>query len=210
MKIRLVALVLFLLIGIALEPLTWGFSLNRYQLIPTAVTSRGVFPSELAGQKWFLQAQGGQSYVFFSADHRYVLKFFKDQPRPYLNYPSYVALKMKKLHRTLTGYSLIYDRCHDLSGIICLHTQRSHPIPATLIDRLGITHSVDLNDYLFVVQHKAEHIQTKDLNASAESIIQTLSTHHLTDHDPRLHKNLGTIDGHLIVIDPGRIVECHQ
>ncbi len=209
MKIRIAALVLFLLIGVVVEPLTWGFSLHRYELIPTAVTSRGGFPSALAGQKWFLQAQGGQSYVFFSEDNRYVLKFFKDQPRPYLKYPSYVALKMKKLHRTLSGYSLIYDRCHDLSGLVCLHTQSSHPIPATLIDRIGMTHSVDLNDYLFVLQHKAEILERHDVKASAQSIIQALSTHHLTDHDPRLHKNLGTLDGHLIVIDPGRIVECH-
>lgn len=207
MKIRIAALALFLLIGVVVEPITWGFSLHRYQLMPTSVTSRGSFPKMLAGQKWVLQSQGGQSYVFFSEDYPFVLKFFKDQPRPYLKYPSYLALKMKKLHRTLNGYSLIYDRCPDLSGIICLHTQRTHSIPATLIDRLGIHHSVDLNDYLFVLQHKAEHIEPKNLQASAESIIQTLSSHHLTDHDPRLHKNLGTLDGHLIVIDPGRIVE---
>ncbi len=212
---RWIALALFLLIGILSEPLTWGFSLSRYKLTPLTFPSHGAFPQELCGHTWKLEAQGGQSYVFVSEDGTHVLKFFKDQPRPCLPLASYKAQKNKKLRRTLTGYSLIYERCPALSGIICLHTQSSSPIPATLIDRLGISHTIDLNSYLFVLQHKAEELQPPSSPAEKEALLtetaallQTLALNHLKDHDPRLHLNLGKLGGSLIVIDPGKIADC--
>lgn len=214
MKSRLIGLILYILIGVLTEPLTWGFELGRYRLIPTAVIGAGTFPQELQGQTWRLEAQGGQSYVFISQDGTHVLKFFKDEPRPYLKLPSYLALKTKKLHRTLTGYALLHNRCQDLSGTVCIHTHSTAPIAATLIDRLGISHSVDLNAYLFVLQKKAEELkppttpeEKEALISAVSALVQTLSLKHLSDHDPRLHLNLGTVENKLIVIDPGRIAE---
>lgn len=207
--IRWIALALFFLVGALVEPLTWGFSLHRHHL-PPHHTYLGDFPLKLSDQTWTLKAQGGQSYVFISEDGSYVLKLFKDQPRPWLQLPSYRAKKNKKLLRTLTGYQLIYDRCPDLSGIVCLNTPSS--IPATLIDRLGIHHTVDLRSYLFVLQRKAEPVRPPTTPAEKESLLsatthllQTLSSHQLQDHDPRLHLNLGLLEGRLILIDPGKI-----
>jgi hypothetical protein len=211
--IRWVALACLLLVGVLSEPLTWGFALSRHKLTPLAIPSSGHFPDELQGRTWNLEAQGGQSYVFTSGP--YVLKFFKDQPRPWLPLASYRAQKNKKLHRTLSGYSLIHERCPELSGIICLHTQNASPIPATLVDRLGISHTADLNSYLFVLQHRAEALVPpstpegrQHLLESATQLMQTLALHHLKDHDPRLHLNLGRLKEGLIVIDPGRIALC--
>jgi hypothetical protein len=214
---RWIALVLFLMIGALTKPFTWGFSLDRYKTIPVSLPSLGAIPLELQGRTWKLQAQGGQSYVFFSDDDKYVLKFFKDQPRPWLLLASYQAQKHKKLRRTLTGYFLIFQRCPALSGIVCLHTKPSSSIPATLIDAIGVHHSVDLDDYLFVLQHKAEELkapstpQEKETLAKKTSqLLQTLASYHLQDHDPRLHLNLGTLNQTLIVIDPGKIVETEN
>jgi len=203
--IRLIALVCFLLVGLLVKPITWGFSLSRYRLIPTEIEPAGSFPHELKSKTWKLYAQGGQSYVFVSGD--YVLKFFKDEPRAWVKWPSYQALKAKKLKRTLNGYSLIYSRCPDLSGIVCIHTARNSPIPATLVDRIGVQNKVDLNDYLFVLQRKAEELPLPTSAHEVAALVQELASHQLQDHDPRLHLNLGILDGRLIVLDPGRIVD---
>ncbi len=215
--IRWIGLILFVLAGFLSETMTWGFSLNRYYLNRLQFPSHGVFPDELKGQTWKLEAQGGQSYVFISQDGTHVLKFFKDQPRPYLKLPSYQAVKNKKLHRTLTGYTLIHDKCPDLSAIVCIHTQSAAPIPATLVDRLGSPHTIDLNSYLFVLQQRAQPLlpptnlaEKEMLKRDTSALVQTLASHHLTDLDPRLHLNLGKIGSRLVLIDPGKIAECEK
>jgi hypothetical protein len=214
---RLLGLILFLTVGFLSESITWGFSLSRYHLTNLPFPSHGAFPEHLKGQTWQLEAQGGQSYVFVSQDGSHVLKFFKDQPRPYLKLTSYQAQKNKKLHRTLKGYTLIQEKCPSLSGIVHIHTQPSSPIPATLIDRLGSPSTIDLNSYLFVLQQKADSLQPPKNLAEKETLFQetttllkTLASHHLTDHDPRLHLNLGRIGNELILIDPGKIAECES
>lgn len=214
---RLIGLVLFLLVGFLSELVTWEFTLNRHKLTSLSLAPAGDFPHELKGQTWKLEAQGGQSYVFVSQDGTHVLKFFKDQPRPWLKLSSYQAIKNKKLHRTLLGYSLIHARCPELSGIVCLHTAPSASIPATLVDRLGSPHTIDLNSYLFALQKKADLLEPPQSPAEKEQLLQetstllrTLASHHLTDHDPRLHLNLGKIDSKLVLIDPGKIADCEK
>jgi hypothetical protein len=66
-----------------------------------------------------------------------------------------------------------------------------------------------------VLQHRAEELtapstpaEKKHLLDSATKLMQTLSLHHLQDHDPRLHLNLGWLEQALIVMDPGRIAHC--
>ncbi len=217
--IRLISLAAFLFVGIASDSFSWGFSLARHQLAaPSSFASHGEFPAPLLNQTWTLFAEGGQSYVFISEDETHVLKFFKDQPRPWLQWPSYQAKKNKKLTRTLSGYALIYERCRYLSGIVFFHPQiSSSSLPATLIDRLGISHPIDLKSYLFVLQKKAQPLkrpttlnEKKQLLGDVNHLVNTLNQAHLQDHDPRLHLNLGMSEGRLILIDPGRIVQCND
>lgn len=212
--LRILGLAIFLSIGALSNRATWEFSLARHKLstlLPFA--NLGDFPPSLLAQRWVLSAEGGQSYVFFSQDGSYVLKFFKDQPRPWLRWPAYQAQKNKKLIRTLTGYSLFMERCHSISGLQFLHVQaKNKPLPAILIDRLGIAHSVDLQSYLFVLQRRAKPLippasseEKEQLLAETSLLLKTLAKSHLKDHDPRFHLNLGHLDGKLIVMDPGRI-----
>jgi hypothetical protein len=217
--IRLISLAVFFTLGKLAESVTWEFSLNRH-LIASSLPFRayGEFPPSLLGQTWTLKACGGQSYVFFSQDGSYVLKFFKDQPRPWLKWPAYLAQKNKKLHRTLTGYSLFQERCPSLSGVTCLHFQpTSYPLPATLIDRLGITSTIDLKSYLFVLQKKGIPLKApvtsqekQQLISAATDLLLALSCAHLKDHDPRFHLNLGYLDQKLIVMDPGRMAHSSE
>jgi len=208
MKLHLVKILsyaLFFASAPLIEKATWEFSLPRYVAPGAPSAQKTAFP---AHQTWVLEAKGGQSLVFFSEDGQYVLKFFQDQPRPYHLLPSYRARKAKKLARTLNGYTLLHELCPHLSATVLNHFQKTvDPLPARLIDRLGIAHDVDLSAYLFVLQKRAaplERVNPQEL----ETLINTLASSHLQDHDHRLSQNLGLLDGTLVILDPGRIAEA--
>ncbi|MBS0649110.1 MAG: hypothetical protein JSS10_07815 [Verrucomicrobia bacterium] len=186
---------------------TWGFTTAR---LPTT-QDLGFSPPQndpppYLQQKFYLRDQGGQSYVFISEDGKYVLKFFKDMPRPWLRWPSYQKKKFGKLKRTLTGYQLAYDRLREETGLLYLHlSPSSSPLPALLIDRLHITHTLDLSSVYFVLQKRAEPLTSpQNFLPQIQQLLQKRSSAQIADHDPRLHFNLGWIDHHLVFIDPGR------
>ncbi len=97
---------------------TCGFTLARLRTsYNLSLPSEGAEPYLYLKQKFYLKAQGGQSYVFISADGKYVLKFFKDMPRPWLPLPSYQKKKIGKLKRTLKGYQLAFSRLREETGL---------------------------------------------------------------------------------------------
>ncbi len=193
------------------EPVTWGFNLSR---LPTShdlgFENEGEDPAPYLEQKFALQAQGGQSYVFFSEDGKYVLKFFKDMPRPWLKKKSYKQKKWGKLHRTLTGYKLAFDRLLEETELITLHLKPSPgPLLAKLVDRLQIEHRVDLAFVYFVIQKRVDPLSEADFQSHLESIeclLQKREEVKIADHDPRLLSNIGWSEGHPVFIDPGRFV----
>lgn len=190
---------------------TWGFTTARLQTTHDLgfSPSRGD-PRIYLQQKYFLRDQGGQSYVFISEDGKYILKFFKDMPRPWLPWPSYQKKKLGKLKRTLNGYQLAFNRLRKETGLLHLHlAPTSSPLPVILIDRLHIEHTLDLSSVYFVLQKRAEpitHFSDSTLSQIYE-LLQKRSSAHIADHDPRLHSNLGWIENHLVYIDPGRFVD---
>lgn len=186
---------------------TWGFTTARLQ----TTHDLGFFPPQddprpFLQQKFYLRDQGGQSYVFISEDGQYVLKFFKDMPRPWLPWPSYQKKKFGKLKRTLTGYQLAYDRLRHETGLLYLHlSPTSFTLPVVLIDRLHIAHTLDLSSVYFVLQKRAEPLTTpQNFLPQIHRLLEKRSSAQIADHDPRLHSNLGWIDHHLVFIDPGR------
>lgn len=192
---------------------TWGFTFTRLQTSKNiGFTNQGIPPLSELNQKYFLKAQGGQSYVFFSEDGKYVLKFFKDMPRPLVLWPSYQQKKLSKLKRTLGGYNLAFTRLPAETGLVYLHLQPSTaplatPLVTTLVDRLNIHHNVDLSSVYFVLQKKAEPLTSCPDLAQVFELLSKRSAAHIADHDPRLYTNLGWIDGKLVFTDPGRFVE---
>jgi hypothetical protein len=78
---------------------TWGFTIARLRTSQPLGPSEGVEPYLILKQKFYLKDQGGQSYVFISADEKYVLKFFKDMPRPWIPLKNYQRKKLGKQTR---------------------------------------------------------------------------------------------------------------
>ncbi len=208
------SLTFFALFGLAYflsDQATWGFTVARLKTSQDlGFISAGADPHLYLQQKFYLRDQGGQSYVFVSADENYVLKFFKDMPRPWLALASYQKKKLGKLKRTLNGYQLAFNHLREDTGLLSLHlSPTASPLLTTLVDRLGIEHAIDLSSTYFVLQRKAAPLP--DFSAATVSQISRLvkkrASAHIADHDPRLQANLGWIDNRPIFIDPGRFVE---
>jgi hypothetical protein len=206
----LLFLTLFILAYFLTDQATWGFTVARLKTSQPLGPSLGVDPHLILQQKFYLKDQGGQSYVFISADEKYVLKFFKDMPRPWIPFKKYQKKKIGKLIRTINGYHLAFERLREETGLLYLHLSPTKPaLPTTLVDRLSIEHSIDLSSVYFVLQKRATPVASfseSTLN-QVSALLQKRASAHIADHDPRLHTNLGWIDGQLVFIDPGRFIE---
>jgi hypothetical protein len=188
------------------EKATWGFTIARLHTTCDLNLSNHIDPAPYLNQKFFLKDQGGQSFVFFSEDGTLVLKVFKDMPRPWLILPSYQKKKLGKLVRTLRGYTLAMERLPSETALLSLHFKPSlTPLPTILVDRLNIAHTVDLSSVYFVVQKKVEPFASRPLSPpELQRVVDRLYEVNLTDHDHRLHLNLGWDGDHLVFLDPGR------
>lgn len=192
---------------------TWGFTIARLRAKQPLGPSTGLDPYLILKQKFTLEAQGGQSYVFISEDGNTVLKFFKEMPRPWIPripFSKYHKKKLTKLLRTISGYRLAFERLPQETGLLTLHfSPTSTPLRTILVDRLAIEHPVDLSSVYFVLQKRAAPVNTfsEETLTKVATLLKKRTQAHIADHDPRLQDNLGWIDGQLVFIDPGRFVD---
>ncbi len=162
--------------------LTDGFSLNSisYEIsyhpeweVPSLSSSEYTQLQALLNQPYTYLGKGAQSYVFSSADQKYVLKFFKFKhllPNPLINvvpnWPNflthwkqnYYSHKLYRLHTLFDGHHLAYtqDREHSALVYIHLNTTIDTDLKTLLIDKLGRQNRIDLDALSFVVQKKGE------------------------------------------------------
>lgn len=122
-------------------------------------------------QPYFYLGKGCQSYVFVSADEKYVIKFFKYQrfrPQAWLSYlPPLPALalyrqeKMEKRQKKLEGFmqswKIAFNQLKNESGLLCVHLNKTKgQLPQLLLfDKTGGRHEIDLDQMEFYVQAKS-------------------------------------------------------
>src|ERR1700722_4859365 len=100
--------------------------------IPELSFEEKIHLASILSQKFHYLGKGAQSYVFSSADHQYVLKFFKFKhlkPNwltdilpaifPFVHYRDHeISRKQKKLHAVFAGYHLAYEIHKTQSALI--------------------------------------------------------------------------------------------
>jgi hypothetical protein len=173
-------------------------------------------------QKFRYLAKGAQCYVFASEDNRYVIKFFRQK----LYHASSLQREKKRLQKKLAlekdfqSYCLAYKELKEETGLLFLHLNKSRTFssPLILIDKIGVEHAINPNDYEFFIQKKAllipEQIEiamkqggahaAKAALVSLFSMIQGRIDKEIADADANLKKNFGFCDGQAIQIDIGR------
>lgn len=123
-------------------------------------------------QRFYYLGKGSQSYAFASEDGQFVLKFFKYKHlRPHWLVESLSALpyfsdyqkkqskrKARKFEHLFAGYHLAWNHLREESGLIFIHLNETKGLfpKVTLIDKIGLKRSVDLDSVVFIVQKKVE------------------------------------------------------
>lgn len=165
--------------------------------------------SSILSQPFYYLGKGAQSFVFESADHQFVIKFFK---KKHLENHFWHTSAQRQRHTgrkelLFSGCLLAFNRMKEECGLVYMHLTNEHIEPqfVTLIDKLGMSHAIDLQRAAFYVQKKGEAIG--DLShycAELQHLIQARNARGITDRDPALQQNLALLNGHLFFIDVGQ------
>jgi hypothetical protein len=187
-------------------------------------------------QPFHFLKSGGQCYTFLSEDQRFVLKVFKHHHMRVNSFLNKFSLpgsldryRLKLLGAPQTPEKRLFDfflSCHlsyqelkTQTALIYLHLNKTDCFqqPLTLVDKLGISHSIDLDSLEFVLQRKAELVYPKlrrlvrmgaidDAKRHLDSLlllIQQRIQKGISDKDPVLRRNFGFIGERAIGIDVG-------
>lgn len=190
----------------------------------------------LLNGKFFYLGKGCQSYVFESEDGKYVMKFFKYQRLKEKIWPGFLsrfsfidhylqkrnAHKKQKREGVFLAWKLAFDFLSKETGTVYVHLNKSDNLKknVTIIDKLGIQHSLWIDQYEFMIQKKAVMLCdeiAKNMSCgeikTAEILLQKLVQRILSeyksgfaDNDHALIQNTGVWEGEPIHIDVGQFV----
>ncbi|NNM42739.1 MAG: hypothetical protein HKM07_00145 [Chlamydiae bacterium] len=177
--------------------------------------------------------KGAQCYAFVSQDGKYVLKFFKIPYVPpsfvkEISLPSFLHTwldektwkKQSILQQEFTSYKIAYEKLKRETGLVYIHLNKTDTFhkKITIVDRLNIKHSLDLDKMEFLIQKKGTlaypHLdallkenkveEAKECLRNLFKLIKTRAEKGILDTDPNLSKNFAFIGNTPIQIDNGR------
>lgn len=174
---------------------------------------------------------GGQAYVFFSADGKYALKFFKQRhfrEPTHLNYipfiKKYRALKYAKRRKKIAveygSYKLGFEKFPEETALLYVHLNKTSHLnkQITFIDKFKMEHKIDLDKTDFILQRRAELVHDKidqlmaagDIKGAKHAISSIVdliifrAKKGYIDNDPKISTNCGILGDKAIKIDVGR------
>ncbi len=219
--------------GFAIEKISSSHTPKAKWEIPATYEEKQEVKALLA-QEFYYLAKGAQSYVFESADHEYVLKFFRhSHMRPPFwvhllpsigSIENYRAAKIEKgyakLYKDFASYQIAFKELKEETGLVYLHLNKTDDLKqkVKIWDKIGIGHILDLDSMEFIVQKKAELIfpaitkwmntqeeqKAKDALSSLIAFLKLRRDKGIFDKDPDLNTNFGFYQGKAIQIDVGR------
>lgn len=174
---------------------------------------------------------GGQAYVFFSADGKYALKFFKQRhfrEPTHLNYIPFIkkyrdikyAKRKKKVQGEYGSYKMGFEQLPEETALVYIHLNKTSHLnkSITYVDKLKMEHKIDLDKTDFILQRRAELVHDKinqqmaagDIAGAKHTIssivdlIVTRCKKGYSDKDPNIATNCGIFNDRAIKIDVGR------
>lgn len=183
-------------------------------------------------QKFNYYASGGQCFVFFSEDQKYVLKFFKQRlyemplwlkAFPFLSYyKRKLAIREDKLQRDFNSYKLAFENLKDEAALLYVHLNHTKQKLSTLTisDPLGIEHKLPLDDFDFVLQRKTETVhsylshlmqegKTDETKQAISKLMKSIIIPYkkgIYDRDIVIETNCGFFKDEPIKIDVGKLL----
>ncbi len=183
-------------------------------------------------QPFHYLSSGQQSFVFLSEDGQYVIKFFKQNiydpswrerwMPTFLHKKKQKAIdkKRNKLERDFTSYRLAFEEMQEETGLLLVHlnpTDSFHQ-KLTIIDKLHISHKLDIDSTSFILQKRAELVcprltrlmeagkieEAKQTISSLFDLLEARYKKEIFDSDPDFDKNFGFLENTPVQIDIGR------
>ena len=191
--------------------------------------SKSPLPKELSSalsQKFHYLGRGLQSFAFVSDDQTTVIKIFNNRYQQKAFWfsllpacESKAQYNLGKLKKMAESYQLANSELSHETGLHYLHIQPSSHLKktVTIVDKLGIEHSISLDQFGFALQKKVTLaypylLQLKQANQTAKakealSSLFNLLLHRcqmgIADKDPLIRTNVGFIENKALLIDIG-------
>lgn len=205
--------------------------------VPPPSSSEKLALDAILQQRFTYIGKGVQSYAFSSEDGKYVIKFFKFKHlkispildwlpawTPFENYRLKKKERVeKKFNGVFEGYHLAYRKHKKESGLIFLHINPTEGLYPTLtvIDKLGRTNLIELDQVPFLIQAKAKTMRVvmhellvnnemELAKARISEIFQLYFSEYqkgLYDHDHGIMHNAGFVGTTPIHLDVGKLKE---
>lgn len=203
---------------------TDGFAVSKISHILKDDEDLLLNPS-LLEQKFYYFAKGAQCYVFLGEDNQTILKLFRSS-RYQLNHFlhslfSFIPDKNDPmLQKTMESYSWATIHFSEESALLGTHLGKSFlNRKLQIVDKIGIVHTIDLQNTPFVLQSKATLVKDKiaqlvQTNKFQEAktamknlffLIKKLEILGMSDTDANLSKNFGFIHDRPVFIDVGSL-----
>lgn len=196
---------------------TKGFSLSKIRNNTSCIEGQvsEPMPKELlsqCNQPFHFIGKGTQSYVFVSEDETLVLKLFKN-------------CKEGQKAQDFQSYQIAIHALSKETGLLFFHPKICQECPTvTITDPLGSPHQIDLSQYAFLLQKKAddpfsflkECEEKKDVQRAKEALtsLSTLlkKTRDLGIWNRDVHKpkNIGFLEGKAIFVDVGSLRKIEE
>lgn len=187
-------------------------------------------------QKFYYLGKGCQSYVFSSADDKYVMKFFKYQrfrPQAWLDYFAFIPAvdtyrlgkiekKRNKREALFRSCKLSFDELRNETGLVFVHLNKTENLKTqmTISDKMGFEHILDLDQMEFFIQRKVDTypkymerliaegrlLEAKELLSKTVDLIMSEYARGLADNDHAWIQNSGVSDKNPVHIDVGQFV----
>lgn len=194
---------------------------------------------DILQQPFTYLGEGGQSFVFASADGNYVIKIFNigrmrpvawilslpDWPLVRTYKQEHLEKRQRRLERVFNGHRLAYEKLRDESALIALHLAPSQiETLVRLYDKHGQEHQVDLSHDAFVIQKKSELVsalfkrlldadRVDDVTARIEGVFALYRSEFsqgIRDRDHGIMHNVGFIDEKPMHMDVGMLMRDEQ
>jgi hypothetical protein len=163
-------------------------------------------------QRFHYLGKGAQSYVFESADQKYVIKLFRyDHPQ-----------SEEKITLLMNACKMAYDRMREETGLVYIHlnpTKKALPV-LHCKDALGRSYRLSLDNYRFALQKKASDFRKTLLEAKGDpkqmkeridaflQLLQVRTQRGIVNTDPNLSRNFGFLGDRAIELDFGNYRDC--
>lgn len=211
--------------------ITHGFSYLNFKITPPEdynIDFSNPEASSILKQKFSYLGHGGESLVFSSEDHQWVLKVFKKnrlhhfreiaflKPLPIMS--KFFRKQEKCYSRFWSSLKLQSEVVSDISGLHYVHLPEKNGTKQiiTLQDPLGSWQKIDLSDVCFIIQKKGELFRDVYLNqtdvkkrqfmlASLVKMYKALEKRGVRIWDNSISRNIGWIDNQPFIIDTGAV-----